>query len=621
MANQWERRKEEVTEEDKKKISKEGLRGVLEMYRYVLPYKWSFAAGMLFLLLSAMTNLLFPKLFGGMANVAAAQSTPLSSFLQPITTTLGVGELNALSIVLGGVVLIQGIISFFRIYFFAKVSERTMADIRYAVYKKILAMPLTFFESRRVGELNSRISSDITQLQDVLSVTLAEFLRQMITLVVGIIVLFYWSPKLTGFMLITFPVLVISALVFGRFIRKISKRAQDELANANVVVEETLQAIQVVKAFTNEGREVKRYRTAIDKSVFSALQAATYRGAFVTFVICAIFGGIVLVLWFGASMVQSGEIKIGDLIEFIFYTIFIGGSLGTLGDIYSQLQKTIGASERVREILRETPELEIEDTQPALQRLEGDIQFENVRFAYPTRPELEILKGINLHIQKGQKVGLVGHSGAGKSTITQLLMRFYSHNQGEIKIDGKSVSEYDLTELRRNIGVVPQDVILFGGTIRENIAYGRQNATDDAILDAAKRANALEFIERFPEGLDTIVGERGVKLSGGQRQRIAIARAILKNPAILILDEATSSLDSESEQLVQSALNELMKDRTTLIIAHRLSTIRTVDNIYVLDGGDIVESGTHEALLAHTNGVYGNLVRLQFEMNREGMEL
>ncbi len=611
MANEWERRKELIAETDKKKVSKEGLKEILALYQYMFPYKWYFIGGMTMLAFSAFTSLSFPKFFGGMANAATGKISDFFVYLKPIETWFGVETLNALAIVMGMILVIQGILSFGRVYFFSQVSEKTMSDIRYAVYRKIITMPISFFEKRRVGELNSRLASDVTQLQDVLSVTLAELFRQLLTLIIGVSVLLYWSPQLTLSMLASFPVLIVITMLFGKFIRKISKKAQDELANANVIVEETLQAVNIVKAFTNERKEINRYRKALDNNVAMSLKAAHWRGLFVMFIIYALFGAIILIVWNAAGMVKENKIGIGDLIEFISYTVFIGASVGSLGDIYSQLQKTIGASERIREILREEPEFLLPETDKVYPKISGEVVFENVVFSYPSRPETLVLNGINLRVSSGQKVALVGHSGAGKSTIAQLIMRFYSHHSGEIRIDNKPINEYELLPLRQNIGIVPQEVILFGGSIRENIAYGKPDASEMEIIDAAKRANAMEFIEKFPERLDTMVGERGVKLSGGQRQRIAIARAILKNPVLLILDEATSALDAESESLVQEALNELMKDRTTLIIAHRLSTIRNADNIYVLDGGKVAESGTHDLLVNKPDGIYNNLVRLQ----------
>ena len=416
-------------------------------------------------------------------------------------------------------------------------------------------------------------------------------------------------------MLATFPVIVIVAFVFGKFIRSLSKKTQDELAAANVIVEETLVSIQTVKAFTSELFETRRYDSALGKVVKIALKAANYRGAFISFIIFALFGGIVGVMWYGATLVSTGEISVGNLLSFILYTTFIGGSIAGLGDLYGQIQKAIGASERVIEILdEEGEELEksgIEEIIP----LEGHIQFNNVRFTYPTRMDIEVLKGVDLTINQGQKVALVGQSGAGKSTIMQLLMKFYVPTSGEITIDGHQINDLPVSAYRKNIGIVPQEVLLFGGSIGENIAYGKPGSSKEEIEKAAEKAYALDFINSFPEGMDTLVGERGVKLSGGQRQRIAIARAILKNPKILILDEATSSLDAESEFLVQKALDELMKNRTTLIIAHRLATIRKVDKIYVLADGQVIEAGTHEELSRNDEGTYSNLVRLQLQLD------
>ena len=410
-------------------------------------------------------------------------------------------------------------------------------------------------------------------------------------------------------MLATFPVLVLFALIFGKFIRRLSKKTQDELAAANVIVEETLQSISTVKSFVGEAYEVNRYGKGLEKVVRVALAAAKYRGAFISFIIFALFGGIVGVMWYGTSLVASGEMSVGELVSFVLYTTFIGGSIAGLGDIYSQLQKAIGSSERVVELLAEEEEAGIG---AQIIGIKGTIDFDEVGFQYPTRTEVEVLKGVSFQIQSGEKVALVGPSGAGKSTIIHLLLRFYEVTTGQIRIDGEPITHWNLASLRSKIGIVPQEVLLFGGSIRENISYAKPTATEEEIILAAKKANAWQFISQFPEGLDTLVGERGIKLSGGQRQRVAIARAILKDPAILILDEATSSLDAESEALVQEALNELMKGRTTLIIAHRLATIRKVDRIYVLTDGKIVEQGSHQELVQDSSGIYANLVRLQF---------
>jgi ABC-type multidrug transport system fused ATPase/permease subunit len=518
-------------------------------------------------------------------------------------------DINHIALLLLGILAVQSIFSFFRVWLFALVSEKAMRDIRLAVYGRLVRLPIPFFDKRRTGELISRITSDVGLLQDTFSTTLAELFRQVVTLVAGVAFLLFNTPKLTVFMLATFPVLVLFALIFGKFIRRLSKKTQDELAAANVIVEETLQSISTVKSFVGEAYEVNRYGKGLEKVVRVALEAAKYRGAFISFIIFALFGGIVGVMWYGASLVASGEMSVGELVSFVLYTTFIGGSIAGLGDIYSQLQKAIGSSERVVELLAEEEEA---GSGAQMAAIKGTIEFDEIGFHYPTRTEVEVLKGVSFQIQSGEKVALVGPSGAGKSTIIHLLLRFYEVNTGQIRIDGEPITHWNLASLRSKIGIVPQEVLLFGGSIRENIGYAKPTATEEEIILAAKKANAWQFISQFPEGLDTLVGERGIKLSGGQRQRVAIARAILKDPAILILDEATSSLDAESEALVQEALNELMKGRTTLIIAHRLATIRKVDRIYVLTDGKIVEQGNHQELVQDASGIYANLVRLQF---------
>ena len=588
-----------LEEHEKRKLNKQSFQKLSGIFRFLLPYKWTFIAGLFFLLLSSLTLLTFPFVAGKLIDTAQGEDWIVS-------------DINTIALMLVGILAVQSIFSFFRVWLFALVSERSMRDIRQSLYNRLLRLPMTFFDKRRTGELISRITSDVSLLQDTFSVTLAELFRQVVTLIAGIAFLFFTTPKLTFFMLGTFPILVLVAMVFGRFIRGLSKKTQDELAAANVIVEETLQSISTVKSFVGETYESSRYSKGLNRVVHVALKTAKFRGAFISFIIFALFGGIVAVMWYGASLVASGEMSIGELVSFVLYTTFIGGSIAGLGDIYSQIQKAIGSSERVLEILDEKVE---ESSEFRVDNLEGKIEFEQVVFSYPTRPELQVLKDLSFYVNPGEKIALAGHSGAGKSTIIQLLLKFYEVHQGEIKIDGQNLNRWNLEQLRSHIGMVPQEVLLFGGSIRENIAYAKPNASEEEIIMAAKKANAWQFISQFPEGLDTLVGERGVKLSGGQRQRVAIARAILKDPSILILDEATSSLDAESEHLVQEALDELMKGRTTIIIAHRLATIRKVDRIYVLSEGKIVEQGNHLQLLEQEDGFYANLVRLQFAEN------
>jgi ABC-type multidrug transport system fused ATPase/permease subunit len=590
--------REPLREEDKRPITKNTLKKLVGIFRFLAPYKVTFIIGLVCLMLSSVMLMAFPFFAGKLLDVASGKEVPYMN------------SINTIALVLIGILVVQSIFSFLRVYTFAIVSERSLADVRNTVYKKIIWLPITFFDNRRVGELTSRITSDVAILQDTFTTTFAELIRQVLTLTIGIGVIFYFAPKLTLFMLLTFPAIILLALFFGKAIRKFSRQVQDKLAEANVIVEESLQAITVVKAFTNEWFETDRYKKALNNVVDVALRSARFRGLFISFVIFALFGGIVAVVWYGATLVQSGEITIGDLLSFVLYTTFIGGSIAGLGDIYAQIQRSIGASERILEIIDQADEKEATDSKV---KLRGDIDFTNVTFAYPSRPEYKVLSGLNFSIKAGEKVALVGQSGSGKSTIINLLMRFYPLQQGEIVVDGSTHLSYNLSAYRRNVGIVPQEVILFGGTIQENIAYGKPGASVEEVIEAARKANAYEFIERFPDGLNTMVGERGVKLSGGQRQRIAIARAILRDPSILILDEATSSLDAESEVLVQEALEKLMVGRTTLIIAHRLSTIRKVDRIFVIKDGQLAETGSHGELSQQQNGIYSNLLKLQLQ--------
>lgn len=589
-----------VDEKDKKKVTLSGLKKALAIYAYLWPYRGLFFIGLFFLTLSSTTVMVFPYVTGKLVDVSLGK--------------LPGWDRDTVALAMMGILLVQAVFSFLRVLTFNTVSERAMRDIRLAVYSRIISLPTSFFEQRRVGELTSRLTSDVTQLQDVLSFTAAEFFRQIITLLVGVGVIFYTSSQLAWVMLSSFPVLIIGAIVFGRFIRSMSKKSTDELAAANVVVEETLQSVQTVKAFTNEGYEIGRYGTALTRVMVQSLKTARFRGLFISFIIFALFGGIVLVMWYGLGLVATGAMTIGDLVSFIIYTSFIGGAVGGMGDLYGQLQKTIGASERLLEILAQEPEVVTDRIPAKADSLKAvDISFKDVHFSYPTRPDLPILKGFDLEIKAGEQVALVGQSGAGKSTVAALLQRFYELNHGSIEVNGQRTKDMNISALRQMIGVVPQEVLLFGGSIKENIAYGRPGATEADIIQAAEMANAMEFINRFPEGLETLVGERGVKLSGGQRQRIAIARALLKNPAILILDEATSSLDAESERMVQEALETLMRGRTTVVIAHRLATIRQADKIAVIEDGVVTALGNHEALMTQAGGLYAQLIKLQFE--------
>jgi ABC-type multidrug transport system fused ATPase/permease subunit len=589
----------------KAKINKETLHKISKLLSYLKPYRGKFAAAMLFLLLSSLVGLAFPSFIGALINTATGKHG--NRFLP---TSIGGILLVALSIL-----FLQGFVSFFRILWFVNVSERSLADIRRDTYFKLITLPMNFFSNRRVGELNSRISADLSQIQDTLGTTIAEMMRQTVLLVGGIIFMASISIKLAAALLILVPPLIIVAILFGRFIRKISREAQDKLAESNTIIEETLQGIANVKAFVNEAFEAARYRKNINEVARIAIKGAKYRGLFVSFVVFCLFGAIVSLVGYGCVLVSQHVILAGDLVTFALYASFVGAAMGSFPDLYANVQKAVGASERVLEILNEEgePVFINEKDNTIKQKITGDLAFENVVFSYPSRPELTVLNEISFEAERGQRVAIVGPSGSGKSTMAALILQFYHPQSGAINFDGKPASAYTLTDIRNQVAIVPQDVMLFGGSIKENIAYGKLTAGPEEIIQAAQRANAHEFIMSFPEGYDTIVGERGVKLSGGQRQRIAIARALLKNPSILILDEATSSLDSESERLVQEALEELMKNRTSIIIAHRLSTIREADKIIVLEKGNIIESGSHNELLNIDNGLYKYLSALQFE--------
>lgn len=588
------------------KLNKELLLKTLRIFDYIKPNKYYFISGLIALIFSSITVMALPKSIGMLVDVSMGKVNDI------------IKDRNQVAYLLTGILVLQGFFSFMRIWLFAKVNEPALANIRKDLYNKIICKNIAFFEENRIGDLTSRITNDVSALQDTLSLTLAEFFRQISILLVGIIFLFNSSVHLTLVMLSTFPFVIFIGVVFGRFIQKNSRQTQDALADANIIAEETFQSINTVKAYTNEHYESKRYSGGIQRTLDLAMKNAIYRGVFITFIIVIMFGSIIYVFWKGTELVEMNYrnpaegLSIGKLIEFLTLTIFIGGSVGGLSDSLGKILRAIGASGRIVDIIDSDQESDTDTYEPV--KLKGKITFDNISFAYPSRTDVTIFDQLSFTIQPGQKVALVGPSGAGKSTIIQLLLRFYEPQSGRISIDNIDSNTISIKQLRNNMAIVPQEVILFGGTIRENILYGKLDATDEEVIYAAQKANAMEFIERFPDGLDTVVGERGVKLSGGQRQRIAIARAILKDPAILLLDEATSALDASSEKLVQAALDTLMEGRTSIIIAHRLSTIRNADKILVLNHGKIIEEGNHDLLSQLENGLYNQLLKLQYQL-------
>lgn len=583
------------------KVSKEAWKKAIKIFRFLKPYKLKFSIGLIFLLLSSASSMLFPGLMGKLIDADSSG---------PVSDINNLGNINTIALVLFGVFVMQAIFSFFRILLFSQVTENMLADLRKFTYKQLIMLPMPFYNKHRVGELNSRISSDISLLQETFTTTVAEFLRQIFTIVAGIVFLSFYSVELTLLMLGVLPVVAISAVIFGKKVRGLAKQTQDEIANSNVIVEETLTAISAVKSFMNEQFEYLRYGKVTDNIKKLGITNAIWRGFFASFIILAMFGSIVLVIWYGMKLKLSGDISTGDLMSFIIYSVFVGASFGGIADLFTQIQKAVGATERLLEIIEEDTEEGIFKSDDNKEELKT-ISFENTSFSYPSRSDVEVLNNINFSIKRGEKVAIVGPSGSGKSTITNLLLQFYRSYNGSILLNGKELKDLPLADIRSHMGIVPQEVLLFGGSIRENIAYGNIEASQTEIEEAAKIANAEEFIVRFPDGYDTIVGERGVQLSGGQRQRIAIARAVLRDPELLILDEATSSLDSSSEALIQEALEKVMADRTNLIIAHRLSTVKNADKIVVLFNGNIVEVGTHDELIALENGKYKELSQVQ----------
>ena len=584
--------------EEKIKLKKEDYLKAFSIFRYIKPYRVFFFTGFVFLILSSLTAMAFPYLIGQLFDAETGGGLQLNLF--------GLSTMSSLVALLFIIFFAQSIFSFFRIYLFSIVTENTLNDIRQNAFRHLIFLPIDFYNRNKVGELTSRMATDLNLLQETFNVTIAEFFRQFITIIVGLLALFYFSAQLALIMLGIVPLLVLFAVFFGRYIKRLSKESQDQAASSNVVIEEALSGIAVVKAFTNELIETGRYNTAASLVKKLSIKGAIWRGFFVSFIIFTIFGAIVFVIYKGITILQTGE-----LMSFLLYTVFLGASIGSLPELWAKIQKAIGATEKLMELFDVSTE-EINEVEEKI-RIKGKIEFREVHFSYPTRPDVEVLKGLNFVLEAGQTVALVGESGAGKSTISALLLKFYSPNSGSILFDDINAENYQLKVLRQQMAIVPQDVFLFAGTIAENIRYGKPDASDDELIEAAKNANAWEFISSFPDGMNTLVGDRGVQLSGGQKQRVAIARAMINDPAILILDEATSSLDSVSEHLVQEALDRLMKGRSSLVIAHRLSTVQHADLILVLQEGQIVEQGKHDELL-NQSGLYSKLSKLQFNL-------
>ena len=586
-------RRQKGDQSERPKFSKTQFLESIRIFGYIKPYRIYFVISLFLLFISTISFMVIPSLIGLLFDAAKQEQYRFKL------------SLEGLGIIMFILLIVQGLASFGRIYFTAHFAEKSVADIRKDVFAKLLTLPVNFYEETSTGELISRVSSDIARLYSVFSIQFAELIRQVLVLVSGIVFLMIVTPRLSFIMLAIIPIVVILTLIFGRMIRRLSKVRQEVLAESNTLLGEVVGSVKVVKAFATELFEKRKYDGIQSKLIKVALKYGLSRGLFILFLTVVFLGAIFFIIYTGARMVQDGQMTPGELISFVTYTFIIGGAIAGLGNLVTELLGAIGATERVRNILGMESELDLNAEKDALsEEVKGDIIFNHVSFSYPSRTDVEVLHNVSLHIKSGEKVALVGPSGVGKSTIIQILLRYYDISNGEILIDGKHLNEYEIRSFRNKLAMVPQEVSLFGGTIRDNILYGDEHASEEEIIKAAKQSNSWEFIQAFPEGLDTVVGERGVKLSGGQRQRIAIARAILKDPVILLLDEATSALDSESEKYVQEALNRLMQNRTSIIIAHRLSTIIDADRIYVLDKGIIAEQGTHEELMKIPDGLY-----------------
>lgn len=602
--------KSEKEELPKAKFTLANLKKSLRLFSYLGPHKWKFVLGMFFLFGTAGVGLYFPLISGKMFGYFGQTG---KSVEQMNTELIDIGQMLLL------ILVVQGVFSFGRVFMFAQVTESILKGLRTDSFKRIIQMPMEFFSQNQVAELSSRIATDINVVSDAFTVNIAELIRQSIVGLGGLVfIIYYTSWEVAQLFLIIIPPLIVIALVFGKKIRGYSKQFQDKIAQSNVIVGEALTGITNVKSFTNETFEINRYTANTEEVRKFGLKFGIFRGSFFAFVVTFIFGAVFFILWRMLLLKNSGEITAEEFGKFLMLSLFVAGSLGGLPDQIASIQRAMGANERIFELIDGNIEkINLEEKKSNLERLKGEIEFKNINFTYPTRKDFEVLKDVSFKIEPGQTLALVGSSGSGKSTIASMVLRFYEPTAGSYTIDGKKSTDYELTALREQMAIVPQDVLLFGGSIRENILYGKPDASMDEIIEAAKKANAYDFIMSFPEKFETVVGDRGIQLSGGQRQRVAIARAVLKNPSILILDEATSSLDAESERLVQEALDKLMVGRTSIVIAHRLSTIKNADKIVVLHKGEVKETGTHHDLIANENGFYYKLNKMQLEWVKE----
>ncbi len=570
------------------------MKDFAKILRYARPYKKSIIFAFLCLTLTSVINLILPLIVRNMINAVVVLKNS--------------GLLDSLARDLFIIILFQAVFAVAHNYVLGFVGHRMTTDFRIEFFSHIQSLSLRFFHRRRVGEILSRMSNDISVIQNALITIPVALLRQTITLLGALAIILYLNWKLTGLILLVLPPLMLFARVFGKRLRRLSETVQDKLARSVVVLEETVSSIKVVKSYTREPYERKRFEKNIETAFDDSIRKLKISAFFGPFILGLTFFVSGLLIWYGGYQVMEGATTPGELAAFFLYGLIIAGPIGTFVRLYTQIQETLGAVKRVYEILDTQPLIQSPENPVPVPDLEGRIEFKGVRFGY--QKDTPVLKDVSFDIEPGKTVALVGPSGAGKSTVIQLLHRFFDPDAGRVLCDGHDIRTLDLEQYLNQIALVPQEALLFGGSVRENILYGKLDATEEEIVAAAKSANAHDFILGLEQGYDTPVGEKGVKLSGGERQRIAIARAILKNPKILVLDEATSSLDNRSESLIQEALENLMADRTTLIIAHRLSTVRNADKIIVLDKGKVIETGTHDALMRNEN-LYYNLYTLK----------